>query len=143
MSDRDNGINALALYKDVSLIPSTSALVEHFDKVNPGLVEIWGRMFRSAKQSLLKEEFRELAKFRGMSFPTRAEINQAFLDAGATIETGRILKDVAVETAQDVLGAVKWSAVGGLLLVAGAAFYLLGTAPGRDLLKHFIPVPKG
>jgi len=96
---RTTAINALRSYQESSLIPSVDSLVSWLDsRYGSAWLDLWGKAVSNVDQSKLKNELRMLAKVKGMSFPSRPELNDVIFKVGGTIDSAKILKEVAVET---------------------------------------------
>lgn len=83
MGDRAVGINALRVYVEASLLPSTSAAIEYYDKNNPGWLALWGKMIVGSNRTELHKRLRNLAKVNGMSYPSISALNQIAMDVSS------------------------------------------------------------
>lgn len=100
---RSTAINALRSYQESSLIPSVDSLVSWLDsRYGSAWLDLWGKAVSNVDQSKLKNELRMLAKVKGMSFPSRPELNDVIFKVGGTIDSGKIVKEALAETVTDV-----------------------------------------
>lgn len=125
---RSAAINALKAYQESSLIPSVDSLISWLDsRYGSAWLDLWGKAVSNVDQSQLKNKLRVLAKVKGMSFPTRPELNDLIFQVGGTIDSGKIVKEALAETVTDV-GRVLSFGVGSALALALLYFAFMSGA---------------
>ena len=140
MSDRAIGINTLGFYREASLLPNTGELIEYFDNQNPALVGLFGKSARSIPQPILKEKLHALAMSKGMTYPTRAEINSALMSAAGHISTVEVLQDAAVGTMLDLRNFGFKIGLVSFVAIAGIGYVIFFTKTGKAALKEILPM---
>lgn len=103
MTNRGFALNALSWYQRASLIPSLSSLEGVLDSKYPGFLDLWGQAARGIPQSVLRPALEKLARKNGMSYPTRAELNQILLDSGAAlVSVSGAVKSGSLEAVKEI-----------------------------------------
>lgn len=134
MTNRDAAINALREYQKASFIPSLTVLISYFDSTYPGFLDSWGGAVRGIRTDFLTSELKKLAGEKGMSYPTRAELNQILFDAGAKgVNLGEAVVAGVAQSGEQIAKAGLFGIGGGIALavVVLAVLYLGSGAIAR------------
>lgn len=119
---RGFAITALREYQKASLIPSLDSLVSWLDsRYGSDWLDLWGKAVSNVNQEKLKNELRLLAKVKGMSFPSRPELNDVIFKVGGTIDSGKIVKEALAETVTDVSRVLSFGV--GTALAVGILYF--------------------